>query len=971
MFYSIIEKSRDIWYMSNDCKIKYFISYIEKKNKLRNIQIDAIKTYLFLKIECRNRPLWELFFEGKFNNILNIEDIELKEDFRKYLLTNPSGLSLYQYALFQKDIKEKNNLENEIKKNYKYLDYKKIFQEIFYKIDYTDYLFSLPMGAGKTFLMACFIYIDLYFAINEPDNKIFSHNFLILAPSGLKSSIIPSLKTIENFDVSWLIPEPSASKVKKLIKFEILDENKSSTKSNKIINPNARKITYYEPLNELSGLIAITNAEKVILNKLDKSKYKLDFNESYKEEYNAANELRAVIGKIPNLSIYIDEVHHAVDEDIKLRYVVNNWTSNGTINSVIGFSGTPYINKSEKIEISNSFFINSKEITNTVYYYPLHKGIGNFLKVPKVEISSSNDRLDIIDNALRKFLDEYKDKVYSDGTIAKLAIYCGSIEVLEEIIYPKVIEILNEYNIDSNEVILKYHKGNKNYKEPENSQMEFNLLDNPISKKRIILLVQIGKEGWDCKSLTGVVLSQKKDCPENMVLQTSCRCLRQINKNEEETALIYLNKENAQILKSQLSKEHHISINEFQTSNRYLNEITVKRYNRMDKIKIPPIDFYQLSVSYDISELEKKDTKKLILNSYNNCSHYHTVETSDFSFKEVSTHIIKKENTKNADLNLWIYNISKKSFNVLSIEKLMYYYNELKEVFDNITIIKNDNLYFKADYDINKIESNIKNDNLYFKADYDINKIESNIIKSFFDKRKLISKEEIIKEEAQLLIVKNFTSELKTDSFDNLLPNNNEEIEKIIYEDNNELVLTEKDKQLIDELKKTGNADIAKLMENKKTPHKYKDKTYHYIPYKTDSRFEIKFFNMIVSLDIFHSYNLEIYYNGDDILTDFKIKTYKKTDNNWKYIGLYVPDFLIIKRENSEIKKILIAETKGEIYSYSFNDKKEFMKEFILNNNKRFNYNRFEFLYLEDSMKDDELKNNIIEKIQVFFGENN
>lgn len=950
MFYSIIEKSRDIWYMSDDCKIKYFINYIENTNKLRNIQIDAIKTYLFLKIECCNRPLWELFFNGKFNNVLNIEEIELKEDFRKYLLANPHALSLYQYALFQKDIKEKNNLENEIKRNYKDLDYKKIFQEIFYKVDYTDYLFSLPMGAGKTFLMACFIYIDLYFAINEPDNKIFSHNFLILAPSGLKSSIIPSLKTIENFDVSWLIPEPAASKVKKLIKFEILDENKSSSKSNRVINPNAKKITFYEPLNELSGLIAITNAEKVILNKLDKSKYKLDFNESYEEEYNIANELRAVIGKIPNLSIYIDEVHHAVDEDIKLRYVVNNWTSKGTINSVIGFSGTPYINKSEKIEISNSFFINSKEITNTVYYYPLHKGIGNFLKVPKVEISSSNDRLDIIDNALRKFLDEYKDKVYNDGTIAKLAIYCGNIEVLEEIIYPKVVEILNEYNIDSNETVLKYHKGNKNYKEPENSQMEFNLLDNPISKKRIILLVQIGKEGWDCKSLTGVILSQKKDCPENMVLQTSCRCLRQVDKKEDETALIYLNQENAKILKTQLSKEHHISIDEFQTSNRYLNEIIVKRYNRMDKIKIPPIDFYQLSVSYDISELEKKDTKKLILNSYNNCRHYDTVETLDFYFKEVNTHIIKKENTINANFNLWIYNISKKSFNVLSIEKLMCYYNELKEVFDNITIIENDNLYFNADYDINKVESNI--------------------IKSFFDKRKLMSKEEIIKEEAQLLIVQNLTSELKTDSFDNLLPNNNEEIEKIIYEDNNKLVLTEKDKNIIESLKSSGYIEEAKSIENKKTPHKYKDKTYHYIPYKTDSRFEIKFFNIIVSLDIFHSHNLEIYYNGDDVLTDFKIKTYKKINDTWKYIGLYVPDFLIIKRENGEIKKILIAETKGEIYSYSFNDKKEFMKEFICENNNKFNFNRFEFLYLEDSMEDEELKYKIIEKIKVFFGEN-
>ena len=26
---------------------------------------------------------------------------------------------------------------------------------------YTDYLFSLPMGAGKTYLMSAFIYLDL------------------------------------------------------------------------------------------------------------------------------------------------------------------------------------------------------------------------------------------------------------------------------------------------------------------------------------------------------------------------------------------------------------------------------------------------------------------------------------------------------------------------------------------------------------------------------------------------------------------------------------------------------------------------------------------------------------------------------------------------------------------------------------------------------------------------------------------
>ena len=67
--------------------------------------------------------------------------------------------------------------------------------------------------------------------------------------------------------------------------------------------------------------------------------------ESDDEKDRQANELRNLIGKLPNLAIYIDEVHHAIDEDIKLRGVVNNWGKNKTINCVIGFSGTPYLQK--------------------------------------------------------------------------------------------------------------------------------------------------------------------------------------------------------------------------------------------------------------------------------------------------------------------------------------------------------------------------------------------------------------------------------------------------------------------------------------------------------------------------------------------------------------------------------------------------------------------------------------------------
>ena len=63
-----------------------------------------------------------------------------------------------------------------------------------------------------------------------------------------------------------------------------------------------------------------------------------------------------------------------------------------------------------------------------------------------------------------------------------------------------------------------------NYTCSAREKEEWTLLDNKISKVRIILLAQIGKEGWNCKSLTGVILSQEGDCPRNMILQTTCRC---------------------------------------------------------------------------------------------------------------------------------------------------------------------------------------------------------------------------------------------------------------------------------------------------------------------------------------------------------------------------------------------------------------------------------------------------------------
>ena len=164
---------------------------------MRDAQIDAIKTYLFLKIACQGKPLFTLFKEGAFNT-LDLNALELSQSTREYLISHPSAAALFEYACMKNDKDEQVSvkLEKAIKKDPDSIDYNKVWNDVFYGVSFTDYLFSLPMGAGKTYLMAAFIYLDLYFSMNEPQNPAFAHNFIIFAPSGLKSSVVPSLKTI-------------------------------------------------------------------------------------------------------------------------------------------------------------------------------------------------------------------------------------------------------------------------------------------------------------------------------------------------------------------------------------------------------------------------------------------------------------------------------------------------------------------------------------------------------------------------------------------------------------------------------------------------------------------------------------------------------------------------------------------------------------------------------------------------------
>lgn len=942
-------------YESCGCTITSMMDYIESKGMLRDAQINAIKTYLFLKIYCESRPLADLFSEGKFNT-LDLDSAEISNTVRRYLEQNTAAAALFEYSCLKNDKGEQvsKKLEEFIKKTPEDIDYKKFFRDAFYGITYTDYLFSLPMGAGKTYLMAAFIYLDLYFARNEPLNPAFAHNFIIFAPSGLKSSVVPSLRTIQKFEPSWVLPEPAASEIKRIVSFEVLDQSKTSKKSNKTKNPNVQKIASHQPLSELFGFVAVTNAEKVILDRIQEKNGQITlFDESDDDKDRQANELRNLIGKLPSLSIFIDEVHHAVKDEIKLRAVVNKWAENNTINSVIGFSGTPYLEKAEKTAVSEKLSVATAEITNIVYYYPLVKGIGNFLKRPIVKISEIADSGRIIEKGVREFLDYHKDTVYEGSLTAKLGIYCGSIEKLEETVYPLVSRIAAEYGIHS-DAILKFHKGNKQHPQAADSQMLFDTLDTPLSKIRIVLLVQIGKEGWDCRSLTGIILSQEGDCPKNMVLQTSCRCLRQVVKDRVETAFIYLNQDNAEKLESQLRQQHHISLQEFIKGND--NDITLQGYDRTKYLKLPKIDFYQLCIKYDtIVACDAEPETQIPLVSEYAKKDLGVTKVTDFSMKISGREFDDTERgEKQATFLSWIDTIAKESFGTLRIEELLQYKELLQEVYLTITYQKEDVRYYSSKYDFSVVNANIR--------------------KAFTGKRDFTSYEEVIPQQSGLLNIRNFTNEIHTDNIKEYYPEQ-EVVANIILDDKGKRKIDPKIVDAIEALESTGNSAnmmAAALLRKQISAYPQKNRSFHYLPYHTDSRFEQTFLKEILTLPEIESFDLEVYYNGDNAMTEFKIKCYKKVNNKWVYIGIYTPDFLILQRQDGQIHKAVIVETKGEIYKNDpkFKDKRIFMEtEFAKQNNRAFGYERFDYLYLEDMQSENERILITRKKIVDFFEE--
>lgn len=532
----------------------------DEKGKLRAPQLRAIENYLWLKFVGRNRKLADLVIEGGFVD----ENLARENDCASSERAQYMPLQQFLIAVARgKDAPRLRGLEEAVREDMamRRFDWESDFRKMLRDFPYPNHLYSLPMGAGKTFLMAAFICIDLHFSRAMPDDRRFARNFVVFAPPASKTAILPSLKTIRDFDPGWILPPAAAEQTRREMRVEVLDIPSAGKGQTRAKNPNLTKVNHLAQANA-RGLVFVTNAEKVVLERItENEKILSELGAPAREALQKSNALRDRMADIPRLAVILDEAHHTYGEEKaeqKFRKAVGELAIKGNLTAMLGFSGTPFV--PSKVEIGGQS-LRLSQLQDVVYDYPLARGIGEFLKKPKIVKKDGVSEPNFVAESLSAFFAEC-DKTYADGAKSKIAFYCPTIAALNEKILPAALDWYRQNRPGKADAeILRYYSKGKEHPLPKDALASFYDLDSAHSPHRVVLLVAVGKEGWDCRSLTAVALP-RNTTTKNFVLQSSCRCLREVDHAAEENALIFLGDGNYDILAKQLKETHDTTIEE-------------------------------------------------------------------------------------------------------------------------------------------------------------------------------------------------------------------------------------------------------------------------------------------------------------------------------------------------------------------------------------------------------------------------
>ena len=166
--------------------------------------------------------------------------------------------------------------------------------------------------------------------------------------------------------------------------------------------------------------------------------------------------------------------------------------------------------------------------------------------------------------AVTTFWERYGGKIY-EGLNPKLAIYASGVEEAANEVRPALEKILADLGIPASSILLNV--GDAKYTKNEDIR-NFNDLDVRGSQgndKQFIILVDKGKEGWNCRSLFGVAMFRNPKS-KIFVLQATMRCLRNIT-DERLTATVFLSKENYDTLDDGLHKNFNMEIKDIKSGN--------------------------------------------------------------------------------------------------------------------------------------------------------------------------------------------------------------------------------------------------------------------------------------------------------------------------------------------------------------------------------------------------------------------
>jgi hypothetical protein len=455
---------------------------------------------------------------------------------------------------------------------------------------YPNYIFALTMGTGKTILMATCIFYEFLLGNKFEKDKRYCHNALVFAPD---KTVLQSLKEIESLDLALVVPPEYVNFLTTHLRFHYLEEAGTSLST----------------LDRSRFNIVVSNTQKIILKRQRKEKTPMDvlfgttpetmatagvygeaadlydWDQPEDEAELTTNQRFEKLCRLEQLGIYVDEAHHAfgktlakdmgigsTETDTSLRTTIDQLAANlnraGTrVVACYNYTGTPYVGKEVLPEV--------------VYAYGLKEAIDKgFLK--KVVLHGyRNTRTDeFVDVAVEKFLNETGD-LKPEGMLPKLAFFAATIDELTKELRPAVEQALAKRGVATSRILVNV--GDEKLTSNDDIR-EFNRLDTPGSEKQFVLLVNKGREGWNCRSLFGVGLFREPKS-KVFVLQATMRCLRAIGQAQH-TGHVFLSDDNMNILNEELQQNFRISATELQMVASNKERVQVRVVEPPVKIKL-------------------------------------------------------------------------------------------------------------------------------------------------------------------------------------------------------------------------------------------------------------------------------------------------------------------------------------------------------------------------------------------------